>query len=131
MTFELKETCPKRGYWCSFRLVDEHGDASPYTGLDYTLHDRMGMSYSGTLDAEGYGYLENFYCGPLVLDLSMPYQGFVDPWYGVIQERDAFKLHLTALQVAAEQSPNRPTQERPNLPGPRTRRTRAGRLFPG
>jgi uncharacterized coiled-coil protein SlyX len=108
MTFELKETCPKRGYWCSFRLVDEHCDASPYTGLDYTLHDRMGMSYSGTLDAEGYGYLENFYCGPLVLDLSMPYQGFVDPWYGVIQERDAFKLHLTALQVAAEQSPTGP-----------------------
>jgi hypothetical protein len=108
MTFELKETCPKRGYWCSFRLVDENGKATPYAGLDYILHDRMGMPYSGTLDEDGYGYLENFYCGPLVLDLSMRYQGFVDPWYDVIQERKAFKLPLTALQVAAEQSPTGP-----------------------
>ena len=46
MRFEFKETCPKRGYWCSFRLVDEHGKATPYAGLDYILHDRMGMPYA-------------------------------------------------------------------------------------
>ncbi|MBH3428110.1 lipase family protein [Pseudomonas alkylphenolica] len=108
MTFEFKETCPKRGYWCSFRLVDEHGEATPYAGLNYVLHDRMGMSYSGTLDSEGFGYLKNFYCGPLILDLSMPYQGAVDPWYDELQIRKHFKLPLTALQVAAEQSPTGP-----------------------
>jgi hypothetical protein len=105
---KLKKTCPKRGSWCSFRLVDEHGKATPYAGLDYTLHDRMGMTYSGTLDSEGYARLESFYMGPLVLDLSMPYQGGVDPWYDILKERDAFKLPLTALQVAAEQSPSGP-----------------------
>ena len=107
MTFELKETCPKRGYWCSFRLVDEHGNATPYAGLDYILHDRMGMPYSGTLDNEGYGYLENFYCGPLILDISMPYQ-FGEKWYEDLVEREHFPLPLTALQVAAEQSPTGP-----------------------
>lgn len=71
---------------------------------------RLGMTYSGTLDSEGYGYLENFYCGPLILDLSLPYQGAVDPWYERLQERDAFKLPLTALQVAAEQSPTGPRE---------------------
>ena len=108
MTFKLKETCPKRGLWCSFRLVDEHGDATPYAGLGYILHDRWGMSYPGTLDHEGYGYLENFYYGPLILDLSMPYQGAGDPWYEELQIRKHFKLPLTALQVAAEQSPSGP-----------------------
>ena len=107
MTFKLKETCPKRGLWCSFRLVDEHGDATPYAGLNYTLHDRMGMAYSGTLDTEGYGYLENFYCGPLILDLSVPYTG-LNTWYRRLQTRQHFKLPLTALQVAAEQSPTGP-----------------------
>ena len=107
MTTKLKETCPKRGSWCSFRLVDEQGEASPYAGLDYTLHDRMGMAYSGTLDNEGYARLENFYFGPLILDLSMPYQSG-EKWYEDLVEREHFPLPLTALQVAAEQSPSGP-----------------------
>ncbi len=108
MTTKFKEACPKRGSWCSFRLVDEHGEGTPYAGLNYTLHDRMGMAYSDTLDSEGYARVENFYFGPLVLDLSMPYQGGVDPWYEELQIRKHFKLPLTALQVAAEQSPTGP-----------------------
>ncbi len=108
MTFKLKETCPKRGSWCSFRLVDEHGEAAPYAGIDYTLHDRMGMTYSGTLDSKGYARLENFYIGPLILDLSSPNQNFDDTWYKELQTRKHFKLPLTALQVAAEQAPTGP-----------------------
>jgi hypothetical protein len=107
MTTKIKETCPKRGSWCSFRLVDEHGEAAPYAGLDYTLHDRMGMTYSGTLDSEGYARLENFYVGPLILDLSASYAG-INPWYKRLQTRDKFALPITALQVAAEQSPTGP-----------------------
>ncbi|WP_256595368.1 MULTISPECIES: alpha/beta hydrolase fold domain-containing protein [Pseudomonas] len=107
MTTKLKETCPKRGSWCSFRLVDEQGEASPYAGLDYTLHDRMGMAYSGTLDSEGYARLENFYFGPLILDLSTPYKSG-EKWYEDLVEREHFPLPLTALQVAAEQSPTGP-----------------------
>jgi len=107
MTFKLKETCPKRGLWCSFRLVDEHGVGAPYAGLDYTLHDRMGMTYSGTLDSEGFARLENFYVGPLILDLSAPYTG-LDTWYRRLQTREKFTIPLTALQVAAEQSPTGP-----------------------
>ncbi|WP_256595369.1 lipase family protein [Pseudomonas sp. MYb193] len=107
MTTKFKETCPKRGSWCSFRLVDEHGEGTPYARLDYTLHDRMGMAYTGTLDAEGYARLENFYLGPLILDLSMAYQSG-EKWYENLVEREHFPLPLTALQVAAEQSPTGP-----------------------
>lgn len=107
MNTELKETCPKRGSWCSVRLVDEHGEGAPYAGLSYTLHDRMGMTYSGTLDSQGYTRLENFYLGPLILDLSMAYQSG-EKWYENLVEREHFPLPLTALQIAAEQSPTGP-----------------------
>jgi pimeloyl-ACP methyl ester carboxylesterase len=100
--------CPLRGHWTSFRLVDEHGEGKPYAGLAYRLVDRQSQEYSGVLDAEGYAKVENFYCGPVLLDLSADYKGAVDPWYKEIQVRKAFKLPLTALQVAAEQSPSGP-----------------------
>jgi pimeloyl-ACP methyl ester carboxylesterase len=41
----------------------------------------------------------------LRLDLTAAYSGSVDPWYEVLTIRDSFKLPLTALQVAAEQTP--------------------------
>jgi len=104
----LQEKCPRRDYWCSFRVVNEHGDARAYAGLRYTLHDRWGETYSGTLDGDGYARIENFYCGPLRLDLTTVYSGSVDPWYDVLKVRDSFKLPLTALQVAAEQTPIAP-----------------------
>ncbi|MEE1924029.1 lipase family protein [Pseudomonas sp. 148P] len=108
MITDLKETCPKRGHWCSFRLVDEHGCGKTYAGLDYIIHDRMGVTYTGILDADGYGRVNNVYCGPVILDMSMPYQGIVDPWYEELKIRKSFKLPLTSLQVAAEQTPTGP-----------------------
>jgi hypothetical protein len=103
-------SCPKRGQWSSFRLVDEHGNGEPYAGLAYTLHDRQGLSHSGILDAEGYAKLDDHYCGPLRLNLSAPYQGG-EKWYEDLLERESFPLPLTALQVAAEQSPSGPRQD--------------------
>ncbi|MFL1553651.1 lipase family protein, partial [Pseudomonas sp. D47] len=98
-------SCPLRGHWTSFRLVDEHGEGRPYAGLVYRLIDRQNQEYTGMLDAEGYAKVENFYCGPALLDLSKAYNGSVDPWYEKLKLRDAFPLPLSALQVAAEQSP--------------------------
>ena len=100
--------CPLRGHWVSFRLVDEHGDGRPYAGLPYTLHDSQGQMYGGALDDDGFARIENLNCGPVVLDLSTLDAGELDPWYKVLAIRKAFKLPLTALQVAAEQSPTGP-----------------------
>ena len=102
------ENCPQRDYWCSFRLINEQGEGKAYAGLPYTLHDRWGETYSGQLDAEGYARIDNFYCGPLRLDLTTACIELKDPWYKRITTRDIFKLPLTALQVAAEQSPIAP-----------------------
>ncbi|MEE1924020.1 hypothetical protein V0R50_18460 [Pseudomonas sp. 148P] len=108
MIIGLKETCPKRGHWCSFRLVDEHGCGKTYAGLDYTIHDRMGVTYTGILDADGYGRVNNFYRGPVILDISTASHGAIDPWFKELQTRKYYKLPLTALQVAAEQTPTGP-----------------------
>lgn len=100
--------CPLRGHWVSFRLVDEHGEGKPYAGLPYKLHDSQGQKYEGALDGDGFARVESFYCGPVVLDLSTLDTGKLDPWYEELTIRKAFKLPLTALQVAAEQSPTGP-----------------------
>lgn len=122
----LVEKCPLRNYWCSFRLVDEQGESKPYSGLTYTLYDRWGETYTGKLDAEGYARIESFYCGPLRLDLTAPYSGAVDPWYDVLTIRESFKLPLTALQVAAEQTPIAPRGNgHPDLAKERAEREKA------
>ncbi|MEX6500738.1 lipase family protein [Pseudomonas zhanjiangensis] len=100
--------CPLRGHWISFRLVDEHGDGTPYAGLTFTLHDNQGQQIEGVLDSDGFARVESFHCGPVVLDFSALDAGNLDPWYKVLAIRKAFKLPLTALQVAAEQSPTGP-----------------------
>lgn len=100
--------CPLRGHWVSFRLVDEHGEGTPYAGLPYVLHDSQGQQYPGALDGEGFARINNIYCGPAVLDISALDSGFADIWYQELAIRDAFKLPLTALQVMAEQSPSGP-----------------------
>lgn len=99
--------CPLRGQWVSFRLVDEHGQGTPYAGLPYQLHDNQGQKYEGFLDDDGYAKIESFYCGPTVLSLAEDYSGGSE-WYEHFADRKAFKLPLTALQVAAEQSPTGP-----------------------
>jgi hypothetical protein len=86
-------------------LVDEHGKGEPYAGLSFTAYDSQGQLYSGETDNEGYAKLEDFYLGPLLLDVSASYDGGVDPWYDRLKFREKFKIPLTALQVAAEQTP--------------------------
>lgn len=100
--------CPLRGDWVSFQLVDEHGDGKPYGGLPFTLHDSQGQQYKGTLNSDGFAQVDRFHCGPVVLDLSTLDGGNLDWWYEELTIRKAFKLPLTALQVAAEQSPTGP-----------------------
>lgn len=99
--------CPLRRDWVSFRLVDEHGNGQPYAGLAYKLHDSQGQIYAGTLDGDGYARVGQPYCGPVVLALSDSYMGG-DQWYAPLARREKFFLPLTALQVAAEQSPTGP-----------------------
>lgn len=101
----LQETCPKRGHWASFRLVDEYGKGEPYAGLNFTAYDSQGQVYSGVTDNEGYAKLEGFYLGSLFLDLSEESKNSIDPWYEELKIRKAFALALTAVQIAAEQTP--------------------------
>lgn len=107
MTDQIKfeEKCPRRDYWCSFQLVDEQGDGKAYAGLSYKAHDRWGDTYSGKLDELGYARIENFYSGPLRLEMTETATGFFDPWYKELIKRKSFRLPLTALQLAAEQTP--------------------------
>ena len=97
--------CPLRDNWLSFRLVDEHGHGSPYAGLPYLLHDREGQSYAGKLDGDGFAKVDNIYSGPAAIDLSAGGRGTSDPWYADLMDREFFALPLSALQIAAEQSP--------------------------
>ena len=47
------------------------------------------------------------YHGAVILQLSESYSGN-DEWYTAISSRENFMLPLTALQIAAEQSPSGP-----------------------
>ncbi|MCQ4265455.1 lipase family protein [Stutzerimonas stutzeri] len=104
-TVSLK--CPNRQKGISFRLVDEHGTGKPYAGLAYQLHDSQGQTYVGHLDEDGYAEVSQLYLGVSVLQLSEGYSGN-DAWYTAISSREDFRLPLTALQIAAEQTPSGP-----------------------
>ena len=99
--------CPSRRNRISFRLVDEHGSGKPYAGLAYKLHDSQGQTYAGQLDEDGYAEVLQLYHGAVILQLSESYSGN-DEWYTAISSRENFMLPLTALQIAAEQSPSGP-----------------------
>lgn len=100
--------CPLRNHKVSFRLVDEHGDGRPYAGLSYRLHDSQGKTFEGILNSEGFAQILSIHCGPQVLDLSTIASQYRDPWYEELSIRENFPLPLTALQIAAEQSPSGP-----------------------
>ncbi|MBV4458271.1 lipase family protein [Pseudomonas sp. COR58] len=100
-------TCPLRGGWISFRLVDEFGDAKPYAGLSYVLTDSEGTKYEGTLDGEAYARLTGTYSGPLILTLSTPYKGS-ETIYADLSRRKDYRIPVTELQVAAEKTLRRP-----------------------
>src|SRR5690606_711783 len=98
-------SCPLQNHWTSFRLVDEHGQGRPYAGLLYKVHDQTGAIHTGTLDEDGYAKVVDLPCGPLLLDLSTPCDTTVDLTYHLLIHRESFRLPLTNLQIAAEQSP--------------------------
>lgn len=100
--------CPLKGQWISFRLIDEFGDGEPYAGLNFEAIDSEGAKHNGTLDADGYARLEGCYSGPLVLGFPEPYKTGTDVWYERLMVRTYYKLEITALQVAAEQTLRRP-----------------------
>jgi predicted lipase len=59
------------------------------------------------LDADGYAHLSNCYSGLVVVSFPQSYSGG-DQWYSGISQRDLFRIPLSALQVAAEQSSSGP-----------------------
>ena len=97
-------TCPNKGHWVSFQLVDEFGDGKPYAGLAYILQDSAKQQYTGVLDAKGFAKIEDCYRGPVVLMFDSEYQGGFDIWYEKIVDRDSYPLPITELQVRAEQT---------------------------
>ncbi|HTN31506.1 MAG TPA: lipase family protein [Pseudomonas sp.] len=97
--------CPLYNNWVSFRLVNEHAQGAPYAGLSYQLHDREGQIYTGTLDNDGFARVDNLFCGVLILGLATLSSGASGSWYEDLVIRPDFKIPLTALQIAAEQSP--------------------------
>ncbi len=99
--------CPNRLARVSFRLVDEHGSGKPYAGLTYRITDRHGLDCSATLDEDGYAQVNNIHGGPLVVSFPSGYDGS-DPWYRGLITREHFPISISALQVAAEQSPAGP-----------------------
>lgn len=105
------QQCPLRTQWVSFRLVDEFGNGAPYAGLPYQLVDKQGEKYTGLLDGDGYVLIENIYCGAALLTFPEQYKGGVDTWYERLMIRENYALPITALQVAAEQTLRRPTDQ--------------------
>ncbi|MFJ7313243.1 lipase family protein [Pseudomonas sp. NPDC098747] len=96
-------TCPLKGHWVSFQLVDEFGDGTPYAGLSYEFTDYDHIVYTGTLDANGYAKRDDQYCGPVVLKLNQPYEGH-EKTYTFLRERPHYPLPITELQVRAEKT---------------------------
>lgn len=104
---DQRRSCPLRGNWISFRLVDEFGEGKPYAGLSYELTDIEGDKKTGTLDAEGFARVEGNYAGPAILVLDKKYNG-ADDFYNFIAERNNYRIPVTELQAAAEQTLRRP-----------------------
>lgn len=104
---DQRRSCPLRGKWISFRLVDEFGEGKPYAGLAYELSDTEGEKKSGVLDGEGFARVEGNYVGPAILTLTKPYNG-ADDFYTYLMQRESYDIPLTELQVAAEQTLRRP-----------------------
>ncbi|NNA56031.1 lipase family protein [Pseudomonas koreensis] len=104
---DQRRSCPLRGNWISFRLVDEFGEGRPYAGLSYELIDTEGEKKTGTLDAEGFARIEGSYAGPVILTLNKEYDGS-DDFYKYLTKRADYEIPVTEFQVAAEQTLRRP-----------------------
>lgn len=101
--------CPQRTHWVSFRLLDESGNGASFAGLPFRLYDSQGQKYEGQLDEEGFARLENLYCGVAIVGFPARYAGG-ENWYEDLLDRKAYPLPLTAVQIAAEQTPIGPRQ---------------------
>lgn len=90
--------------WVSFQLVDEAGNGKAYAGLAYELTDSEGTVYQGTLDANGRSIKhDDIPCGGAILSFSEKYRGGVK-FYEDLIDRKSYKIPLTQLQYAAEQT---------------------------
>lgn len=90
--------------WVSFQLADEAGDGKAYAGLAYELTDTEGTVYQGTLDANGKSIRhDDIPCGGAILSFSEKYRGGVK-FYEDLIDRKSYKIPLTQLQYAAEQT---------------------------
>ncbi|WP_426221639.1 lipase family protein [Pseudomonas sp. DWRC2-2] len=100
---DSKPACSLRGHWVSFSLVDELGVGTLYGGLPYTVYDSAGQEYKGRLNGEGFGKVQDIYCGPVVLIFDDLYSGEEQPYHWLML-RSTYKLPITELQVRAEQA---------------------------
>ncbi|PTT29701.1 lipase [Pseudomonas sp. HMWF021] len=96
-------SCPTRGNWSSFQLVDEFGSGQAYEGLAYVAVDSEGQAFNGYLDANGIGRVDSYCAGPISLRFEQPYEG-QENFYNYLQARTHYPLKITELQVRAEQT---------------------------
>ena len=101
---QLVLQCPTKKHWVSFRLLDEHGEGSTFAGLGFTIEDTHNQQYSGVLDDTGFSGKISTYCGPAMLTFTAS-SNSMDDWYKTLTTRKSYRLPITALQVAAEQTP--------------------------
>ena len=80
--------CPLATSSVSFRIVDEHGDGSPYTGLSYRLTDSQSRVYEGSLDCDGFAEIKGISHGATLLDLSAAATTYPDPWRSRVQRSE-------------------------------------------
>ncbi|MCU0075179.1 lipase family protein [Pseudomonas koreensis] len=111
--------CPVGGNWTSFQLIDEFCSGKPYAGLAYVATDSEGYKYTGRLDAEGRGRVDNHFAGPVSLLFDQAYEGN-EKFYSYLQVRPHYPLKITEIQVRAEATrylnPNTTrTRERPEV----------------
>lgn len=95
--------CSNNNCWVAIRLVDEMGEGSPYANLAYLLTDCSGTVHNGVLDANGYAKHENIPCGGVILSFEEKYRGG-EKFYEDLLDRKYYKLPITQLQYAAEQT---------------------------
>lgn len=95
--------CENNNGWISFQLVDELGNGSSYANLKYLLTDSSGTIYEGQLDSNGMAKHEHIACGAIILSFEEKYSG-TDDWYNNLIKRENYRLPITQLQYAAEQT---------------------------
>lgn len=86
-----------------FQLIDEHGAGVPYAGLAYELVDRHGQVHHGYLDASGAGKAGKQIAGPVAIRFTQAHDRS-RAVYSRLMDRPHYPLHITELQVRAEQT---------------------------